>query len=514
MKRITLFLLLFTCSSFDTFAQDKPADPPNGPPLSGTIEAVEISGISEDRLSQQLRGELKAFVGQVFDSAVAGQFADRIQAEIADHVAAARTIAGTQPGQLRLIFVVARVSPEDTLGENVNEKYPIESVKIQGVTQSEISASLWNEMQRMVGQPLDDKEADRLRIAMQTELGRRYLVHRKVQRAERSKQLTVVYEAEKLPMLQWEHPHELFAYHSKQGMTIFPVLDLESKEVGNFYIGLGSDGDTLVERYKGFLFHFQKPNLGSERLGFRVEAGTYGILWKPASLELAQQLQTGPGTYRSRNFVEPAFAFAINPDLTVSAGLNNTELSMQIPTIESRTNRFGFASVNFHRDFSAQRTERQRREVWASYQVHTGGGAIDSDFVYTLHSVQGQYLHRSGKSMVRLEVQGGRISGTAPVYERFMLGNSDTLRGWNKFDIAPLGADRMVHGSFEVGTSDVRLFYDAGSVWNKNDGIPIRHAFGVTLGGGNRAGKGFLSLGFALRGSRIEPNFMIRLGGR
>ena len=32
----------------------------------------------------------------------------------------------------------------------------------------------------------------------------------------------------------------------------------------------------------------------------------------------------------------------------------------------------------------------------------------------------------------------GVLTGTAPLFERFSLGNTTTLRGWNKYDLAPL----------------------------------------------------------------------------
>src|SRR5688572_22394193 len=115
MKRFTRFLVFFACAMSRAFSQDTQPDIA----LAGIIETVEVSGISEDRLSMELRDELRTLQGQAYDPAAATQFADRIQAEIADHVAATRTIAGSQPGRVRLVFVVARASEQDTLGENI-----------------------------------------------------------------------------------------------------------------------------------------------------------------------------------------------------------------------------------------------------------------------------------------------------------------------------------------------------------------------------------------------------------
>ena len=59
------------------------------------------------------------------------------------------------------------------------------------------------------------------------------------------------------------------------------------------------------------------------------------------------------------------------------------------------------------------------------------------------------------------------ISGRAPLFERFVLGTSSTLRGWNKFDIDPLGGDRMVHNTLEYRYRMLEVFYDTGAVWNR-----------------------------------------------
>src|SRR6478735_1117317 len=46
-------------------------------------------------------------------------------------------------------------------------------------------------------------------------------------------------------------------------------------------------------------------------------------------------------------------------------------------------------------------------------------------------------------------VFGGILNGDAPLFERFTLGDSSTLRGWSKFDLAPVGGTRVAHGSLE-----------------------------------------------------------------
>jgi outer membrane protein assembly factor BamA len=88
----------------------------------------------------------------------------------------------------------------------------------------------------------------------------------------------------------------------------------------------------------------------------------------------------------------------------------------------------------------------------------------------------------------------GRISGHAPLFERFTLGDSRTLRGWDKYDIAPAGGDRMFHASLEYRFRGAMLFVDAGSVWNTGDDRRIR----FSTGAGFATGPFFFTVGFPI----------------
>ncbi len=72
----------------------------------------------------------------------------------------------------------------------------------------------------------------------------------------------------------------------------------------------------------------------------------------------------------------------------------------------------------------------------------------------------------------------GGITGDAPLFERFTLGDSETLRGWNKYDIAPAGGDRVVYSSIEYRYTGLALFLDVGSVWDANAERHVRVSTG------------------------------------
>ena len=68
-----------------------------------------------------------------------------------------------------------------------------------------------------------------------------------------------------------------------------------------------------------------------------------------------------------------------------------------------------------------------------------------------------------GKNVLIEDLSAGITTGRAPLFERFVLGNSSTLRGWNKYDLDPLGGNRMVHNSVEYRYGAFQVFYDTGA---------------------------------------------------
>jgi outer membrane protein assembly factor BamA len=135
------------------------------------------------------------------------------------------------------------------------------------------------------------------------------------------------------------------------------------------------------------------------------------------------------------------------------------------------------------------------------------------------------FAHRKDRLFVSF--QGGQIYGNAPLFERFSLGNTSTLRGWNKFDIAPAGGNRMVYASVQYGFGKpeidydldlnrqkaighiglgFHLFYDVGAVGNSGFPMQAKHSAGFGFGAPN-ASSFFIELGFPIRSSNVEPIF-------
>jgi outer membrane protein assembly factor BamA len=132
--------------------------------------------------------------------------------------------------------------------------------------------------------------------------------------------------------------------------------------------------------------------------------------------------------------------------------------------------------------------------------------------VYTRHFMTANYTFQKSRNSIEARFLSGFIAGTAPLFERFSLGNCATLRGWNKFDVSPLGGSRTAHGSLEYRYSQFRIFYDAGTVWDSGRYNKVRHG----LGFGWAHKSMFISLAFPVRLHDVAPVFMLgwRSGAR
>jgi outer membrane translocation and assembly module TamA len=149
------------------------------------------------------------------------------------------------------------------------------------------------------------------------------------------------------------------------------------------------------------------------------------------------------------------------------------------------------------------------QELDAGYTLRAATNLLGTDYVYTRHAVHADYAIRHNEHLFHAGVLAGQLNGDAPLFDRFSLGNTRTLRGWNKFDIAPLGGDRVVHGSVGYRYRAVGFFYDAGSVWDHGKESEDRHSVGVTLALGALRDGPYLTLAFPLRNGAVQPLFMM-----
>ena len=121
--------------------------------------------------------------------------------------------------------------------------------------------------------------------------------------------------------------------------------------------------------------------------------------------------------------------------------------------------------------------------------------------------MSGDYTLSTRHQDFMFRFQGGHIDGEPPLFDRFTIGNTATLRGWDKFDVAPLGGTRLLYGSLEYRYRPFQLFYDFGKVWDPGQqAVEWKHSVGIGLAWKNGF---FMSLGVPLKYHDITPVFMI-----
>jgi outer membrane protein assembly factor BamA len=140
----------------------------------------------------------------------------------------------------------------------------------------------------------------------------------------------------------------------------------------------------------------------------------------------------------------------------------------------------------------------------AGYSLRAATRILSGDFAYARHHWNAGYSFTRDHHTVLVSFVGGVIIGQAPLFERYVLGNSSTLRGWNKYDIDPLGGSRMAHCSIDYRYRCFQIFYDVGSVWDKGQDAKARNSIGAGL----RKDGFSLAVAFPLRDGRIDPVFM------
>lgn len=535
MKKPAIIVFLFVVLSLTASGQE-PTLVKNSTAPNAAIEKVEISGVPEQSLSSGLREDLQKLVGQLYDATIASQFADRIQSELAHYLAAPRTIPGTQPDKLRLVFVVARAADDaevalfvnDELKVNINAQYTVESVEFDGVPRSQVSDGLSTDIQKMVGQRLDNKQAEQLRDRLAAELKPGYQILWRVRRGTQSQRVKIVYRARRVPWIPSRTREPFLVYHSKEGFSgaIGQRLFRQNDTTINWEIA--NNADELVERYAGWRLGFESLRLGTDRLGVRLDYSIYRAQWERQTIEAQQSAPANFGIYRLRRTVEPSVAFAFNRNLYISAGSSISELQMQSPAMQSESARAAVGSIRYHRSFQTPNTFH---DFESGYEVRTGTRALDSDFVYTRHFWDAHYGFHDQNiipgSMINLDFHAGLISGGAPLFERFTLGDTRTLRGWNKFDVAPLGGSRVAYGSLSYRYRMLQLFYDVGSVWDAGARAQVRQSVGFGLRETAKDKKSdtgrcfdkddffgcwFINVGIPIRNARLEPTITLGIG--
>jgi hypothetical protein len=508
MMRVPLTLLLLSLFSFSAEAQRSQ----EGVNSRGIVESIELSGIPEGDIAPDVRDSMQKLVGQRFDQNTADDLVNRIQTDKPGFIVTTRLLEGSETDKVKVIFVVENSNEQPGTEANVNSRYLVERVEVQGFDESKLSQPIRDDMKNLVGAKLNQDEANQIRERIESELRPRYYVTQRVTRGTDRQHIVVVYEVHRVRWIPFTDFPDYVLYHSKQNFSAsIPIpIDFGSNRL---YFGIVNDQDQLLERFAGIRLSYENVNVGTQRLGLALLYARYHERWQPATLS--------EFIYRERTTFDPSIIFAFDTRLRLSAGLSLSDLELQFPSIHSENSNAVTGSMTFRNTWQMPMGDSHSFD--AGYDLRAGNHTLDSEFIFTRHFAHAQYVYGHDKNRLSISFIGGLISGGAPLFERFSLGNTSTLRGWNKFDVAPLGGDRVVHtslqygfggphiGTFTNGRGQGRslepifhIFYDVGAVGDHASAIKARHSVGFGIGKDTF----FMSLGFPIRSSRVQPTFL------
>jgi len=291
-------------------------------------------------------------------------------------------------------------------------------------------------------------------------------------------------------------------YHSSEGLSGSVNGTLIAGD-SRFTAGLVSDGDELVERFTGIRTRYENRHLGSDRVRLRFEFDSYHEQWNHSTLSALGQDSQVAGLYRTRQNFEPVVTIQVAKPLTVSFGAGFQRFETEGPGERTQLANAAITDVQYFQQFEGGVFGQQ--SLQADYSLRVATRALDSDYAYSRHRWELRYTVARGRQSLSEEAVGGFILGPAPLFERFQLGTSSMLRGWNKWELDPLGGSRVVYNSVEYRYGFFEAFYDAGAIWDPGQDMVVRHSLGV----GVRKNSFLVATAFPIRGGRASPVFMV-----
>jgi outer membrane translocation and assembly module TamA len=200
--------------------------------------------------------------------------------------------------------------------------------------------------------------------------------------------------------------------------------------------------------------------------------------------------------------LQPVATLQLAKPLTLSVGARIERLETEIPAADSQASNAVITTLRYHRQLEGADNQQ---DLDADVSLHAATKILNSDYVYSLRSAGFRYQLKHGKHTVMDNGWVGMITGRAPLSDRFVMGNSYYLRGWNKYELDPLGGNRAVHNSVEYHYGPFQAFYDVGAIWDEGQPAVARHSVGI----GVRESVFSLAVAIPMRSGHVEPIFMM-----
>jgi hypothetical protein len=395
---------------------------------------------------------------------------------------------------------------------NVNTRYTVDTVTVAGKgwktdlvsdqsQNQKMSSGLRRDLLGLIGQKLNPSALESLAARLKKELAAREVSHR-VLRGDSPEHVRVEFEVK-------QYRGEVGAsftkmvYNSKQGWSADGGMDVTVLQ-NSFRFGLASDGDSLDERFAGISARYENRHVGTDRVNLKFEFDSFHDQWNRGTLDAlaAGGSKETSDAYRTRQSFQPAVTIALAKPLTLEVGGSFERFGEQYPAAHTEASDAMIATLRYHRRLEGSDNQQ---DLDASYSLGAATRILDSDFVYTSHSGCMRYQFTHGKHVLSDAFSAGAITGRAPLDDRFVMGNSVYLRGWNKYEIDPLGGNRMVHNTVDYHYGLFRVFYDTGAIWDEGQSAVPRHSLGVGL----RESVFTLAVAFPVRSGHVEPVFMM-----
>jgi hypothetical protein len=399
--------------------------------------------------------------------------------------------------------------PDPSASPNVNSRYTVETVilsgkgwttNLQSESTDKISTGLRHQLVALIGQKLDPKTLDNLAVNLKKELNAREVTHR-IERGEIAGQVRVEFDVKPVRS-SVGLSLDSFTYDSKIGWSGSGEATVTASQ-NTFGFGLASDGDGELERYAGIRASYENKHLGTERVGLKFLFDSYHDQWNRNTLiGLEGHPATTSDAYRSRQTFQPTLTVQLSRPLTLEVGTRFERYTNENPQLGNDGSDGIMASLRYHRQLEGSDIQQ---DFDGALSLLSTTRLLDSDFVFNKWSAGLRYQFRRAKHQVIDNIWGGTIDGRAPLNERFVMGNTAYLRGWNKYDIDPLGGNRVIHNSVEYRYGCFQLFYDAGAIWDEGQPAIPRHSLGI----GVHDSIFSLAVAFPVKSGHVEPILMM-----
>ncbi|HUB80952.1 MAG TPA: BamA/TamA family outer membrane protein [Bryobacteraceae bacterium] len=410
-------------------------------------------------------------------------------------------------GSLFLAGLLA-ASPQDS-DNNVNARYTVETVilsgkgwttDLQSETTNKISTGLLHDLTSLIGHKLNPSHLDSLAQSLKKELSAREVIHRIV-RGDVPEEVRVEFEVRPARAGLAMNVNQ-FLYNSKQGFSGSGEAALTTGPQV-FALGLVSNADWLPERFSGIVARYEDRSVGTDRLSFKFEAETFHTQWNQATTAaMSTNPLDVPDLYRARQAFQPTATVVLFRPLTLTVGARIERFEGQGPAGPITAADAAIADLHYHQTLEGAGTQQ---DFDADCSLHSATRTLNTDYVYSLRTAGVRYQYRHGKQVILENAWGGYISGLAPLSDRFVLGNAEYLRGWNKYEIDPLGGNRVISNSVEYHYGPLQAFYDMGAIWDESQPIVARHSVGLGL----RESVFSLAVAIPIRAGHVEPIFMM-----